>query len=95
MRSQKCIIKKDANNETEYEEYLVTNKVLSCFNIFKCGRKILNILGVVYEQAYMDTTKDKSYTKMLEMLVDYNDRNNVPLSNERILQVVSRVMAET
>ena len=32
---------------------------------------------------------------MLETLVDYNDRNNSPLSNEKIQQAVSRVMAET
>ena len=43
----------------------------------------------------MATTKDKYYTKMLETLVDYNDRNNAPLSKEKILQAVSRVMAET
>ena len=43
----------------------------------------------------MATTKDKYYTKILETLVYYNDRNNAPLYNENILQDVSRVMAET
>ena len=43
----------------------------------------------------MATKKDKYYTKMLEALVDYDDCNNAPLSNENILQEVSRVMAET
>ena len=32
---------------------------------------------------------------MLEVLVDYNDRNNKPLPNDKIQQAVSRVMAET
>ena len=32
---------------------------------------------------------------MSETLVDYNDRNNVPLSNEKTQQAVSKVMAET
>ena len=32
---------------------------------------------------------------MLETLVDYNDRNNAPLSNEKIWQAFSKVMAET
>ena len=43
----------------------------------------------------MATTKEKYYTKMLETQVDYNDRNNVPLSNEKLIQAVSKVMAET
>ena len=31
---------------------------------------------------------------MLETLVDYNDPNNVTLSNEKLRQAVSKVMAE-
>ena len=42
----------------------------------------------------MATTKEKYCTKMLETLVNYNDRNNAPLSNEEIQQTVSRVMVE-
>ena len=42
----------------------------------------------------MVTTRDKYYTKILETLVDYNDFNNAPLSNEKIQQEVRRVMAE-
>ena len=43
----------------------------------------------------MGNTKDKYYTKMLETLVNYNDCNNAPFSNEKIRQAVSRVVAET
>ena len=32
---------------------------------------------------------------MLKTLVDYNDRNNAPLSNEKLWQSVSELMAET
>ena len=32
---------------------------------------------------------------MLETLVDYNDCNNTPLSNEKLRQTVSKVMVET
>ena len=39
--------------------------------------------------------KRKYYTKMLENLVDYNDRNNEPLSNENIQPLISEIMAET
>ena len=55
----------------------------------------MNRLGVAYEQAYMATMKDKYYTKMLETLVDYNNRNNAPLANEEIRQAVSISMEET
>ena len=47
--------KKDA----EYKESSVTKEVPSCFNIFECGRNILDRLDVTYEQAYMATPKDK------------------------------------
>ena len=67
----------------------------SYFNIYKCGRNIFNRLDVAYERAYMATTKNKYYTKMLETLVNYNDRNNAPLSDEKIWHAVSIVMAET
>ena len=65
------------------------------FNIFDRGRNILNILDVEYERACMATTKEKYYTKMLETLVYYNDRNNEPLSNEKLRRAVSEFMAET
>ena len=66
----------------------------SYFKIFECGGKIFNIIDVAYEQACMAITKDKYYTKMLEMLVDCNDRKNKLLSNGNIRQSVSIVIAE-
>ena len=42
---------KDANNETEYEEYSVTNEVPSYFNTYDCGRNLLKRLDVAYERA--------------------------------------------
>ena len=85
---------KGANNETEYEESSVTHEVLIYCNIFARNRNILNRLDVKYEQACMDTTKEKYYTKMLETLVDYNDCNNALLSNENLRQAVSKFMVE-
>ena len=32
---------------------------------------------------------------MLETLVDYNDRNNAPLSNEKLWQAISKATVET
>ena len=51
-------IQKDANNETEYEEYSVTNEGPSYFNIYECGKNILNRIDVAHERVCMATTKD-------------------------------------
>ena len=55
----------------------------------------MNRLDVAYERACMATEKEKYYTKMSETLVDYNDRNNIQLNNEKPRQAVSKFMAET
>ena len=43
----------------------------------------------------MATPNDKYYEKMLETLVDDNNRNCALLSNEKLRQAVSKVMEET
>ena len=35
--------------DTEYKESSVTKEVPSCFNIFECGRNLLDRLDVTYE----------------------------------------------
>ena len=68
----------------DYKEYSVTKEVPSYFKIFKCGGNILDRLDVTYEQACMATPKHKYYENMLEILVDDNNRNSAPLSNEKL-----------
>ena len=67
----------------------------SYFNILECGRNLLDRLDVAYERACMATPKDKYYTNLLKNLVDDNNRNGAPLSNEKLRQSVSKVMEET
>ena len=43
----------------------------------------------MYEQACMATPKDKLYEKMLETIVDYNDHNDAPFSNDKLGQAIS------
>ena len=62
----------------------MTHEVPRYFNIFECGKNILNRLDMTYEQAYMDTPRDKYYKKTFKTLVDYNDCNNAPFSNENV-----------
>ena len=54
------------------------------FSIFECGKYILSNIDVTHEQSCMSTPREKYYTKMCESLVDYNDYNGIPLSNEKI-----------
>ena len=42
----------------------------------------------------MATPRDKYYTKMYETLVDYNDRNNAPWSNEKLWQAIHKYIEE-
>ena len=92
MFPQKYKQKKGAMNKTEYEVSSVTYEVTFYFNVLNCGANILNRLEVTYERACMATIKEKYYTKILETIVDYNDRNNAPLSNEKLRHTVSKVM---
>ena len=43
----------------------------------------------------MATTKEIYYTNISGTLVDYNDCTKIPLSNEKIRQAFSKVVAET
>ena len=62
------------------------------FKLFKCGRKFLNKLDATCEQACMATSKDKYYTELCNTITDYNDRNNMPLSNVNICESILQVM---
>ena len=42
----------------------------------------------------MENPREKYYTKIYENLVDYNDRNDAPLSNDDVLQAIHKVIAE-
>ena len=81
-----CVInrQKDANSETQYEESPVTHDVPIYFNVFECGRKLLNRLDVSYERACMATPKEEYWTKILEAPVNYNDYNNESFPNKKI-----------
>ena len=46
----------------------------------------------MYEQACMAIQKDKYYAKLLETLVNDNNRNGALLFNEKLQQAFGRVM---
>ena len=43
----------------------------------------------------MATPEEKYYENMFDTLVDYNDHQNATFSNNKLQQVISKVMAET
>ena len=80
--------------DTEYKESSVPKEVKTYFNIFECGTNLSEILDVTYEQACMATPKDKHYTTLLETLVHDKNRNGALLSNEKLRQVIGKVVEE-
>ena len=71
--SKKRKQRKDAKNESYYEEtFVMDNPVFKepiCFNIFECGKNILNNLDATHERACMATSRDRYYTKIYETLI--------------------------
>ena len=77
--------------DKEYKEPSVTKEVKSYFNIFECGRNILDRLDVTYQRAFMANPQEKYYTRLLDNLVETNNCNDETLSNENLQQAVSDV----
>ena len=78
----------------EYKEHSVTKEVKRYCNIFECGRNLLDLLDVTYQQDFMATPQDKYYTRMLEDLIGINNRNSETFSNEKLRQEVIDVRGE-
>ena len=82
--------KKDANNEVKYD---VPN-YFNVFNVFECGRKLLDRLDVSYERAYVATPKEEYSMEMLDHLNEYNDHHGQKLPNKKLRDAVIRVTEE-
>ena len=65
------------------------------FNIFECGRNILDKFEVKYQQVFMATPNDKKYNVFLDILVKDNNIRGEPFSNDKIRQAVGKVIEET
>ena len=83
-------LKGDGNKEPS-----ATEKVTSYFNIFKCGRNILDQLDVPNQQAFMATSaQDEYYKDMLKILIKANIRSDGKICNEKIQQALFYLRAE-
>ena len=59
---------KDAKNEVTHDVPNYSN----AFNVFECGKKLLDILDVSYEIACMATPKKEYFGEMLDQLIEHN-----------------------
>ena len=69
---------KYANNEADHEEPTYTNysrviKEPIYFNIFECGKNILNRIDATCKRACTSTPRDKYYTELNRTITDCND----------------------
>ena len=72
--------KNDANNEVTYD----VPYYFSAFNVFECGRKLLDRLDVSYERLYIATLKEEYFTEMLDSLIERNRCHSTPMSNKNL-----------
>ena len=80
--------------DEEHKEPSVTQKVTSHFNIFECGRNLLDQLDVRYQREFMETSaQDEYYKEMTKSLIKANTDGG-KLCNENILQAVIDLRAE-
>ena len=81
--------------DAEYKEYSVTKEVTSYFNIFECGRNLLDQLDVKYQRAFMATSAhDEYYREMTKSLIKVNIRSGGKICNEKIHRAVLDLRAE-
>ena len=72
----------------------MTKEVTSYFNIFECGRNLLDKRDVTYQRAFIATPKDKYYNVLLDTLVKDNNLRGGSLYNDKIRQSVGKVIEE-
>ena len=64
------------------------------FKLFECGKEFFNNLDAAYECACMENAKDKYWGEMYDTITNYKDWNHAPLSNEKIREVIDKVILE-
>ena len=73
----------------------MTEKVIIYFNIFNCGRNILDQLDVKYQQLFISTAAENDYYKdMLRNIIKVDNNKGGLLCNEKLRQAVIYLRAE-
>ena len=73
----------------------MNKEVKHYFNIFGCGRNLLDRIDVTYKRSFMATPQANYYTEMLENPFKMNNFWGEPFSNERLWRAVIDLREET
>ena len=88
--------------EDEHQEPSVIQKGTSYFNIFECGRNILDQLDVTYQRAFMVSpvqegfyqpypARERYYDKMSESLIKVKVGSDVTINNYKLNQEITQL----
>ena len=90
--------------DDEHKEPSVTGKVTSYFNIFECGRNLLDQLGVTYQRAvmaspvreeyYTSPARERYYNQLTKILINLNVGSDGTINNDKLNQAITDLKTE-
>ena len=91
--------------EDEHNEPSVIEKGTNYFNIFECGRNLLDQLDVMYQRAFMvspvqealyqpSPAQERYYDKMAEILIKANVGSDGTISNDELHKAITQNKSE-
>ena len=91
--------------DDEHKEPSVIGKGASYFNIFECGRNIMDQLDITYQRAFMESpvqkvhhmpspARERYYYQLAESLINSNAGNDGTINNDKLNQAITDLKAE-
>ena len=91
--------------DDEYKEPSVIEKGTSYFNIFECGRNLLDQLDVTYQREFMASpvqeglykpsqARERYYDQMAESLIKANIQSDGTINDEELHKATTQLKAE-
>ena len=91
--------------DDEHKEHSVVEKGTIYFNIFKCGRNLLDQLDVKYQQAFTalpaqevlyqpSPARERYYYKMAESLIKAKVGSDVTINNDELHKAITQLKSE-
>ena len=92
--------------DDDHKETSVTEKVTSYFNIFECGRNLLDQLDVTCQWAFMaspvqegyytpSTAQERYYDQLAKSLINSNVGSDGTINNDKLNQAITNLKAES
>ena len=91
--------------DDEHKEPSVTVKLKSYFNIFECGRNILDQLEVTYQREFMASpvregcytspARERYYDQLAKSLINSNVGSDGTINNDKLNQAITILKAES